>query len=177
MALDSQSKWGCHHYCPLCCNMSCIILLTRSFLHPPLTYQTLVGCVESPCYCYLPHICLKPGCWCLGANYARLNSPWRQRLTCTSRWALVLQGKGNMASQEGRGKEGYRALGDALADWHRVGNSRATHSPCSHHHCRCEITLCTCLTHSLGTGPPSLRTFYRPSFLCSACYLANKCCI
>lgn len=100
----------CHHYCPLCCNMSCIISLTRSLLLPPPSPLPLFFFLSNICWwCCValpmllhPHICLKPGCWCLGANYAGLNSPRRQRLTCPSRWALVWQGRGNIASEKKR---------------------------------------------------------------------------
>lgn len=75
-------------------------------------------------------------------------------------------------------REGGRAVGGALADWYHVGNSRAAHSPSRHPHYRCEITLCTCLTHySLLRNRPfrSLRTLSRAPLLYHAHYLANKC--
>lgn len=104
--LDWTKHVGCHYSSILCCSMNCIISLTGSPPTLPLTppsFLSLSNVGWSPCRGCLPHICLKPGCWCLGANYTRLNSPWRQRLTCHNRWAVVLQGKENMTSKEGSG--------------------------------------------------------------------------
>lgn len=132
---DASRAPARHHYGLLCCNMSCIIRFnwvtsSTRCTTPPLTHRFLsknkkIGGKMNgrwhraatppppplpPPPSPPPNICLKPGCRCLGANYAGLNSPRRQRRTRASRWAPASQGTDDVTSSwrgGARGIEGW----------------------------------------------------------------------